>query len=95
MRRSIELRIGLDGLERCKHLALDSVERRLRVTLKAQNQHRRGVGGPNQSKAIGPVNPQAINGVNGCRLGKVRLRNQRFHQGVGFTFGAFDVQLRC
>lgn len=53
-------RIGFHAAQQHQHVALDAVQRCLRLPFKTQNQHRRGVGRANQAKAVWPVDPHTV-----------------------------------
>ena len=93
---SANLGFGLDAAQQGQHLRLDAGQRLGRLSFKAQHQHRGGVAGADQAKAIGPIDAQAVDGGDLRRGGK-RLRGQGLQlggQGVRLALGAGHVQLR-
>jgi hypothetical protein len=94
MRRLPHRRIGFDRLKQPHHHRLNAFERLGGLPLEAQHQHGGGVGGANEAKAVGPVDAQAVNRVDGglvCKVGRARL--QLGNDLVGLAFGAGHVEL--
>ena len=79
---------------------LNAVQRFLRLSFKTQHQHWRGVGGANQTKAISPVDTQAVNHTShGLEFGRRQFARghqllQLSAQTVWLAFSAAHVQFR-
>ena len=83
-------------MQQRQHVGADALQRFGRLAFKAQHQHRCGVAGADQPKAIGPVHPQAINGadVRGRSKHPGRHFLQFLTQAVRFALCAGHVQFR-
>lgn len=91
MRRCAQLCIGLDLLEQSHHAALDAFQRFGRVAFKTQHQHRRGIAGANQTKAIAPVDAQAVDGGDVHIFALHGLRSKRLQLAAEVVRLAFSA----